>query len=68
MCLTDTTTPYLVFCFMLMAIGFGLAFNAGYDQRLHRVCSAQTSGKHENCDVELTLKAMTHTLAIAFSY
>jgi hypothetical protein len=26
MCLTDTTTPYLVFCFMLMAIGFGLAF------------------------------------------
>jgi MFS transporter, DHA2 family, methylenomycin A resistance protein len=27
MCLTDTTTPYLVFCFMRMAIGFGLAFN-----------------------------------------
>jgi len=27
MCLTDTTTPYLVFCFMLMTIGFGLAFN-----------------------------------------
>ena len=27
MCLTDTTTPYLVFCFMLMAIGFGLAFH-----------------------------------------
>jgi len=27
MCLTDTTTPYLVFCLMRMAIGFGLAFN-----------------------------------------
>ena len=27
MCLTDTTTQYLVFCFMRMAIGFGLAFN-----------------------------------------